>query len=458
MSKYQVIARRFRPQIFSDVVGQDPIITTLKNGLKFQKIGSGYLFCGTRGTGKTTLARLFAKALNCENLTSDYEPCNQCFSCQEIASGNSLNVLEIDGASNRGIDDIRQINETVSFAPSKGKYKIYIIDEVHMLTKEAFNALLKTLEEPPSHVKFFFATTEAHKVLPTILSRCQRFDLRPISLPLIQDKLRSIVLTLNGTIEEGALELIAKHSGGALRDAQSLLDRLLCYSEGPVTERDVVTALGIVPRDLFFELDRAIYASDLNFAFSLAERVYTAGNEATYFIEGFMEHIRILLEILLGAAPKDKESLHAATLYTKEQCLYLLDTLLHWYQEMGRIPFKRVGLEVILLRILRSRYRLSPEALTKRLMQLEGKVPDKWDDRPVEPVPPPTVRPPPPPPLTTDQKEEEPLPIKDSPLPFEKKIKEFPALSATQTPPPNHQLETLLRFAAVELEATYKKE
>ena len=190
MENYQVLARKYRPQKFSEVVGQDPIVTTLKNAIKNKRLAHAYLFCGSRGTGKTTLARVFAKALNCHQPLPDGEPCNQCTSCKEITSGSSLDVLEIDGASHRGIDDVRQINETVGYAASGGGYKIYIIDEVHMLTKEAFNALLKTLEEPPARVMFFFATTEPHKVLPTILSRCQRFNLNRISSEKIVEKLR----------------------------------------------------------------------------------------------------------------------------------------------------------------------------------------------------------------------------------------------------------------------------
>ncbi|MBU6447179.1 MAG: DNA polymerase III subunit gamma/tau, partial [Verrucomicrobia bacterium] len=210
MSKrYQVLARKYRPQSFRDVLAQDAAVTTLKNAIRFDKVAHAYLFCGSRGVGKTTLARLFAKALNCQSLTADFEPCNQCSSCHEISSGQSLDVIEIDGASNRGIDDIRQINETVGYAPSRGRYKIYIIDEVHMLTKEAFNALLKTLEEPPEQAKFFFATTEAHKVLPTIISRCQRFDLARIPPSLIVSKLGEIALDLNRMVDKEALELIA---------------------------------------------------------------------------------------------------------------------------------------------------------------------------------------------------------------------------------------------------------
>jgi len=197
--KYQVLARRYRPQRFSDVVGQQAILQTLKNAIARDLVAHAYLFSGSRGVGKTTLARLFAKALNCTSLGNDGEPCNTCPSCIDITSGQSLDVIEIDGASNRGIDDIRQINETVGFAPSHGKYKIYIIDEVHMLTKEAFNALLKTLEEPPEKAKFFFATTEPHKVLPTIISRCQRFDLGRILPAQIFAKLGLIAKELKRT-------------------------------------------------------------------------------------------------------------------------------------------------------------------------------------------------------------------------------------------------------------------
>src|SRR3989344_5068218 len=232
--KYQVIARKYRPQSFSDVVGQGPAVTTLKNAIRFDKVAHAYLFCGSRGVGKTTLARLFAKALNCSSPTSDLEPCNECPSCVEITSGQSLDVIEIDGASNRGIDDIRQINETVGYAPALGKYKIYIIDEVHMLKKEAFNALLKTLEEPPEKAKFFFATSEPHKGLPTIISRCQRFDLARIQPSLIASKLGSIARDLNRDVEPAALHLIASFAEGSLRDAESLFDQILCFAQNQI--------------------------------------------------------------------------------------------------------------------------------------------------------------------------------------------------------------------------------
>src|SRR3984957_4201366 len=232
MPEYQVLARKYRPQSFQEVLGQEAIITTLKNAIKNNRLAHAYLFCGSRGTGKTTLARIFAKALNCQRPTEDLEPCNVCESCKEITSGSSLDVLEIDGASHRGIDDVRQINDTVGYSCASGKYKIYIIDEVHMLTKEAFNALLKTLEEPPPKVKFFFATTEPHKIPATILSRCQRFNLRRISPSLIVQKLQRIAQDVKAEIDPEALHLIANMADGALRDAESLLDQVLSFTEG----------------------------------------------------------------------------------------------------------------------------------------------------------------------------------------------------------------------------------
>src|SRR5262249_42117040 len=247
--EYQVLARRYRPKTFREVLGQDAIVATLRNAIKNNRIAHAYLFCGSRGTGKTTLARLFAKALNCQSLSSDLEPCNSCSSCREISSSSSMDVLEIDGASNRGIDDIRQINETVGYTAASGKYKIYIIDEVHMLTKEAFNALLKTLEEPPLKVKFFFATTEPHKVLPTILSRCQRFNLKSIPTDKIVEKLAFIAKELNISIEKDALNVIAKRAEGGLRDAESLFDQILAFHEGAITTTSVLTVLGMMPEE-----------------------------------------------------------------------------------------------------------------------------------------------------------------------------------------------------------------
>jgi DNA polymerase III subunit gamma/tau len=376
-SNYQVIARKYRPQTFASVVGQEAIVTTLKNALRFNRLAHAYLFCGCRGTGKTTLARVFAKALNCSRLTEDCEPCNACPSCLDIISGRSLDVLEIDGASNRGIDDIRQINETIGYAPASGKYKIYIIDEVHMLTKEAFNALLKTLEEPPANVKFFFATTEPHKVLPTIISRCQRFDLNRIPFDALKKKLAWIAEDLKVSCEEDVLALIANLSEGSLRDAESLFDQIICYAEHPITAAKVSATLGIMPRTAFLSLDKAFEEQNLSFAFELAGEIFSSGKDLSYFIDNLIEHYRSLLKLKLGSTVtfttvRLKEQYTAsAALYTEEQCLYILDFLIHWQQQIGKTPFKRVSLEMILLHILRSKHRIALPSLVKRLIELE---------------------------------------------------------------------------------------
>lgn len=374
---YQVIARKYRPQTFASVVGQEAIVTTLKNALKHHRLAHAYLFCGCRGTGKTTLARVFAKTLNCSSLTDDCEPCNTCSSCQEINAGRSLDVLEIDGASNRGIDDIRQINETIGYAPASGKYKIYIIDEVHMLTKEAFNALLKTLEEPPEKVKFFFATTEPHKVLPTILSRCQRFDLGRIPFEALKKKLMWITEDLGVPCEEDVLSLIANLSEGSLRDAESLLDQIICYAEHPITAAKVSAALGILPLSAFFSLDQAFEQQTPAYAFELAGDIFSSGKDLSYFIDNLIEHYRCILKLKLGAPvalPTSRLKEHYATAqthYSEEQALYILDFLIHWQQQIGKTPFKRVTLETILLHIIRSKHRLTLPALVRRLHALE---------------------------------------------------------------------------------------
>jgi DNA polymerase-3 subunit gamma/tau len=375
-AKYQVLARRYRPQTFRDVLGQEAAVTTLKNALRFDKIAHAYLFCGSRGVGKTTLARLFAKALNCQNRSADFEPCGACPSCAEIASGQSLDVIEIDGASNRGIDDIRQINETVGYAPSAGRYKIYIVDEVHMLTKEAFNALLKTLEEPPEKAKFFFATTEPHKVLPTILSRCQRFDLNRVQISQIISKLETIAKDLGRTAEPEALRLIATFADGSLRDAESLFDQILCFAEGAVTSEAIRAALGLVSNERFFALDEAFSRAHVTYAFELVESLFTAGKDLIHFFEQLIEHVRLLsLARTLGekALPPDLAGryLQSASLYAPAQCLYLLEYLLRAESQLQKSSCQRVSLEAILLHYIQSKNRVPIEVIVRRLSELE---------------------------------------------------------------------------------------
>lgn len=385
MSEYQVIARKFRPQSFKDVIGQEAIVTTLKNAIRSKRLAQAYLFCGSRGTGKTTLARLLAKALNCQQPTTENEPCNQCSSCREIISGMSLDVLEIDGASHRGIEDIRQINETVGYAAS-GNYKVYIIDEVHMLTKEAFNALLKTLEEPPLKVKFFFATTEPHKVPPTILSRCQRFNLNRIPQPLIVTKLRHIAHQLQVEVEEDALRLLAQRAEGGLRDAESLFDQILAFEEGRVTIASVTAILGLMPREIYFEIDQAGKEGQFIKAFEITHRVFSEGKDLTFFIEGLIDHLRQILLVKLSGvnssfmtltdSEKEKYT-QAASLYSREQCLDLIEYLLEAQNQLRTTPFGKTSLETILLHVMRSHFRLSIEQLVYHLSELEQMINDR---------------------------------------------------------------------------------
>ena len=296
---YLVLARKYRPQKFDDVVGQQHITEILKKAIKADRNAHAYLFCGPRGIGKTSCARILAKSLNCENAPT-VTPCDKCPACLEISKGNSFDVLEIDGASNRGIDDIRSLRENVKFAPNYGKYKIYIIDEVHMLTTEAFNALLKTLEEPPPHVKFIFATTAPKKVPATIISRCQRFDFKMMQSKTIVDALEEISRKEGLTIGEDALFAIAKASGGSLRDALSILDQLSSISERDIAVSDVYSMLGLVERELLFEIADALSQKDCVLALNSLEKIIDKGKDIRQLVKDMIEHFRNLMIIKVG--------------------------------------------------------------------------------------------------------------------------------------------------------------
>lgn len=456
MAHYQSLARQYRPQTFEEVCDQKAIVTTLKNALSLHRVSHAYLFCGSRGVGKTTLARLFAKVLNCQNVTSDFEPCNVCSSCKEITAGQSLDVIEIDGASNRGIDDIRQLNETILYSPSHARYKIYIIDEVHMLTKEAFNALLKTLEEPPKNVKFFFATTEPHKVLPTILSRCQRFDLHRISLESMCKKLTSITSSLKVTLEDEALYTLAKCADGSLRDALSLLDQVLCTQESHITFSQVAMLLGLPSYDVFFLLDQAFDTQDLSVAFRLAHSLYEEGKDLLHFIEMLAEHYQRILKHHLGVAvlhtlPTSYQTRYATAFktYTQEQTLYILEYLMQWIDKFHKLPCKHIHLELILAHIIRSKGRIALDHLIKTLQEI------KKESGAHPPV------------ITTSIQEE--APALDSAFKPESTPAPEPSIEPAfqeKTPKPVEapiglerlqKYETLLRFASVELNGVLKK-
>ncbi|MBO4360499.1 MAG: DNA polymerase III subunit gamma/tau [Eubacteriaceae bacterium] len=301
---YQVLYRRFRPRTFDEIVGQEHIIPVLKNEIKMGRISHAYLFSGPRGTGKTSAAKVFARAVNCTSPV-DGEACGECPSCLAEESGAISNIIEIDAASNRGIDEIRQLRENVSFLPSNARYRVYIIDEVHMLTPEAFNALLKTLEEPPEHIIFIFATTEVHRILPTILSRCQRFDFRRVSDEAIVSRLQYVLGEVGASYEEDALRLIASEADGGLRDALSLTDKVLASSDGTVSLENVEKVLGTMGQELIFRLCEAVASSDPACAFTALNEAMEAGTDAEYIIDSLTEYFRSLMIYTNVASPRD---------------------------------------------------------------------------------------------------------------------------------------------------------
>jgi len=295
MSDFIVSARKYRPSIFDAVVGQASITSTLKNAIKNNQLAQSFLFCGPRGVGKTSCARILAKTINCENITDNVEACNECVSCKSFNENSSFNVHELDAASNNSVDDIRKLVDQVRFAPQVGKYNIYIIDEVHMLSSQAFNAFLKTLEEPPKHAKFILATTEKHKIIPTILSRCQIFDFKRVGINDISNHLAFVAKSEGITAEQEALLLIAQKSDGAMRDSLSLFDRLVSFSEKELTYQGVIEHLNILDYDYYFKVTDALLKNDINSLLILFNEILENGFDGHHFINGLAEHLRDLL-------------------------------------------------------------------------------------------------------------------------------------------------------------------
>ncbi len=316
---YLVTARKWRPQIFSEVVGQEHITATLKNAIKTNRIAHAYLFTGPRGVGKTTTARILAKTLNCLN-PKDAEPCNECEMCKSILNSQSLDIIEIDGASNRGIDEIRTLRESVKYAPTKGKYKVYIIDEVHMLTRESFNAFLKTLEEPPGHTIFIFATTDVHKVPLTIISRCQRFDFRRIQMNTIKELLNKIALDEKIQIDDKTLTIIARKADGALRDAESYFDQVISFCGNKIDSATVSHMLNLVDDELFFMLSDAVLEKNFKTVFEVTKMLYENGWDFVDFMDGLTEHFRNILTVILT---ERTELIETAEVYREKYINYL---------------------------------------------------------------------------------------------------------------------------------------
>jgi len=357
---YQVIARKWRPKTFAELVGQTHVSQTLLNALHNSRLHHALLFTGPRGTGKTSSARILAKSLRCPN-AKDFEPCHECKECQDVAKGRSIDVIEIDGASNNGVDAIRELRETVGYMPSSGSYKLYIIDEVHMLSTSAFNALLKTLEEPPPHVIFVMATTEVHKIPHTILSRCQRFDFRRISMKNISARLSEICQADGVEADEEALWLVARQGDGSMRDSQSLLDQVITFTEGHVTRDKAVHILGLTDRSLLLESVQALVERNTKAIVQIIERIFTAGYEPNIFMQDLLEELRHLLLIKITKGQlgtivdlPDSEIIHLQKLaetLSEEDIHLLFDMALKGSSDLLRAQDTRVVLEMILLRM-----------------------------------------------------------------------------------------------------------
>ena len=380
---YQVIARKYRPQRFADVVGQEHVTTTLANAIRLGRIAHGYLFCGPRGTGKTTLARIFAKALNCTGGPSvefdDADP-----RVKEITEGRSLDVLEIDGASNNGVDQVRELRDTAKFAPASGKYKIYIIDEVHMLSTAAFNALLKTLEEPPPHVKFLFATTDPEKVLPTILSRCQRFDLRRIPAALIVKHLAWIAEQEKVSIDPDALLAIARGADGGMRDAESTLDQLISFCGDRIVESDVLSMFGLAARAQLMQLVDALLEGNIATTLRLLEELTSSGKDLGRLLADLLNHFRNLLLFLVsgseaGLLNVSEAEMGALTRQAKhidaDALTRVMEVLSAAEGRQREVASKRIFMEVTLLKVIQAREATSLDAVLKQLKAMRDQVP-----------------------------------------------------------------------------------
>lgn len=438
-SPYQVSSRKYRPQTFKEILGQVAVVTVLKNALILKRVAHAYLFSGIRGTGKTTLARIFSKALNCLQLSPEGEPCNACASCKEITSGSSLDVIEIDGASHRGIEDIRQINETVIFTPAKSAYRIYIIDEVHMLTKEAFNALLKTLEEPPQHVIFFLATTEIHKVPNTILSRCQKLYLNRIPEATIVEKLFAMVQdTPPLQASKEALLPIARAAQGSLRDAESLYDYVVALLPDKMAPQEVARALGLVPQDILKTLDMAIRNNSPAEALAPITQLIDSGVAPTVLLHDLTLFYRDLL-------------LNPQTTENPEQILEVLDYLGESSRHLHNTIFEKIFLETVIIHIMRIFHRPT-------LSQLISSLPTS-PSLPQEPLKPPQK-----PPIAPISPEKphyqesflpsfstESVPLSNSRITKESSEKHDSILESAA-------IDTLLQFAAVEFSGILTKE
>ncbi|PLX91510.1 MAG: DNA polymerase III subunit gamma/tau [Desulfuromonas sp.] len=379
---YLVLARKWRPQLFDDLIGQEHVSQTLKNAILADRVHHAFLFTGARGVGKTSAARIFAKALNCQDGPTT-EPCGTCPSCVEIAAGQGIDVFEIDGASNTGVDDIRELRENIRYLPSKSRYKIFIIDEVHMLSINAFNALLKTLEEPPEHAKFIFATTEPHKIPVTILSRCQRFDFRKISTVQVADRLRYIVDQEKVEISDQGLAMIARSGGGSMRDAQSTLDQVIAFCGDQVSDADLQSLLGLVDRRLLLDTLEAVQERDARRVLSVIARVDEHGHSFRQFCRQVVELVRSMVVIkvveqpgeLLDAGETELQELKPLAQQVQlEDLQRMLTLLIKTEAELAQSNYPRLTMEMLLIRLAQMPPGQEVSVLIRKLELLEQRL------------------------------------------------------------------------------------
>ena len=377
---HKALYRSYRPQIFDDVVGQEYIIRTLKNQIENNNIGHAYLFTGTRGTGKTSTAKIFARAVNC-NYGINQEPCNECDLCRGILSDNIIDVIEIDAASNNSVDDIRELRESVKYSPTKAKYKVYIIDEVHMLSQGAFNALLKTLEEPPSYIIFILATTEPHKIPATILSRCQRFDFKRVTVKDMSDRMKKICIEENIHVEDKALNLISRNSQGALRDALSILDQCISFGDNKIEYKDVVELLGTVNVDQLFDMAKCIINQDTKKSLQNLNEFVLYGKDIRNLINDLIDHFRNLMVCKVSNELDEIISLPDEILILlKEQSnsidmnnlIRILNILSVAQDNIRSSSNPRVFAEVTIMKLAQPMFDESKESLIKRIENLEN--------------------------------------------------------------------------------------
>lgn len=389
---YTALYRKFRPDEFEDVKGQDAIVRTLKNQINADRIGHAYLFCGTRGTGKTTVAKIFAKAVNCEHPV-DGSPCGECAMCKSIAAGTSMNVIEIDAASNNGVDNIREIREEVTYRPTEGKYKVYIIDEVHMLSIGAFNALLKTLEEPPEYVIFILATTEAHKIPITILSRCQRYDFKRISIETIAARLRELIDKEGWDVEDKAVRYIAKMADGSMRDSLSLLDQCAAfYMNETLTYDHILEVLGAVDTEVFSRLLRQLLAMDVHQVIETVDELVMQGRELSQLAADFTWYLRNLLLVKSSDNMEDVLDVSSENLALLKEEAQMIDsdTLIRYIRifsdltnQLKYATQKRVLLEVTLIKLCRPAMDQNKDALLDRIRAIEKQLEEGAWEAPV---------------------------------------------------------------------------